>query len=128
MRAGENAKDKLLLRPRQAIRGVALAFSILLGIALFFACRTQTLPPPNEIPEDYHGLFLAVIKSFGKRTYYIGSDAHWAYFQTKGEELLTPTYRKVEKWRLALPKTFPYAQETPYEIQQTNFAGVDFKR
>jgi hypothetical protein len=110
---------------RHPIRNITLAVLVLLCVVFFFACRTPTPPPTSQFTNDWTGLFLAVTKSFGKRTYYIGSDERWTYFQTKGEELFTPTYRKVEATRMSLPRTFPFAQGTPYLIQLTNFVGYE---
>lgn len=108
---------------RHLIRNITLTVLVLLCAVFIFACRTPTPPPSSQIANDLSGLFLVVTKRFGARTYYIGSDEQWAYFQTKGEAAFAPTYRKVEASHMRLPRTFPFAQGTPYLIQSTNFVG-----
>ena len=93
-------------------------------VAIFSACALalsgccSATPPtrPNDVPEDESGLFYAVIKPFGKRSYYLGSDGQWAYFETCGEALVGPIYRKVQGTRVSLPKTFPLSHGKPYEV------------
>jgi hypothetical protein len=107
---------------RQAIRNISIAGSILICAILFFGCRTPTPPPTSQFRDDWTGLFLAVTKSFGTHTYYIGSDDRWSYFRTKHEEsLFTPTYRKVETSQMKLRRTFPFCQGKPYRIQLSDF-------
>ena len=110
---------------RHFIRNITLAVLVLLCPVFIFACRTST-PQTSQFRDDWKGLFLAVTKSFGSSTYYIGSDEQWAYFQTKREEsMFTPTCRKVEASQMSLPQTFLFAQGTPYLIQVTNFVGYE---
>jgi hypothetical protein len=99
---------------------------ITLCVLLLSACRTPAPPPASSFTADWSGLFLAVTKSFGTRTYYVGSDNQWAYFETQFEDsLVTPTYRKVETSRMHLPQTFPLGQGKPYRIYLTNFVGYE---
>jgi hypothetical protein len=110
---------------RRVRRKIILVFSILVCGVLIFACHTPTPPPTSQFRDDPTGLFLAVTKSFGTRTYYIGSDDKWSYFRTKFEEsLLTPTYRKVETSSMTLRRTFPFLQGKPYQIHLADF-GYD---
>ena len=107
---------------RRVIRNFILALLILLCGMFFFGCHTPTPPPTSQFRDDQTGLFLAVTKSFGVRTYYIGSDDKWSYFRTKFEEsLFTPTYRKVETSRMSLRRTFPFRQGTPYRVDLAEF-------
>ena len=107
---------------RHVPRKIILGFSILLCGVLFVACHTPTPPPTSQFREDWTGLYLAVTKNFGLRTYYIGSDDKWSYFQTKFEEsVFTPTYRKVETSRMGLRRKFPFLQGKPYQIKLTDF-------
>jgi hypothetical protein len=101
--------------------------TVLLSLCLaFFSDAVASPPPANKFNDDWTGLFLAVTKSFGARTYYVGSDDHWSYFETKFEDsLFTPTYRRVEASRMHLPRTFPLWQGKPYRIELKNFAGYD---
>jgi hypothetical protein len=79
-----------------------------LCVALCLVCCTVTHARASSFREDWLGLFLAVTKSFGARTYYVGSDDQWAYFETQFEDsLVTPMYRKVAASRMHLPRTFP---------------------
>ena len=110
---------------RHFVRNITLAVLVLLCSVFIFACRTST-PQTSQVRDDWTGLFLAVTKSFGTSTYYIGSNEQWAYLQTKREEsVFTPTYRKVEASRMSLPRTFPFAEGTSYLIQLTNFVGYE---
>jgi hypothetical protein len=110
---------------RHTARNISIAGSILICAILFFGCRTPTPPPTSSFQNDWTGLFLTVTKSFGvTRTYYIGSDNEWSYFETKGELLFTPTYRKVETSQMKLRRTFPFCQDKPYRIQLSDF-GYD---
>jgi hypothetical protein len=103
--------------PAALIRG-----SIVICAILFFGCCTPTPAPTGQFRDDWVGLFLAVTKSFGTRTYYIGSDDKWSYFETKFEEsLFTPTHRKVETSHMRLRRTFPFRQGTPYRVELTDF-------
>ncbi len=97
-----------------------------LCVVFFLACCAAAPPPASDFRDDWLGLFRAVTRSSGVRTYYLGSDAHWAYFETKFEDsLVTPKYRKVEASRMHLPRTFPLGQGKPYRIELSNFAGYE---
>jgi hypothetical protein len=113
---------------RYFIKKITIGLSILLCGVLFLACRTPTPPQTSQFSEDWTGLYLAVTKSFGVRTYYIGSDDKWSYFETKFEEsLVRPTYRKVETSQMKLSRTFPFCQGDPYRIKLSDFV-YDEKR
>jgi hypothetical protein len=110
---------------RHVSRKIILGLAISLCAIFLFGCLTPTPPPTSQFRDDWLGLFLAVTKSFGTRTYYLGSDDKWSYFRTKYEEsLVTPTYRKVETSRMSLHQTFPFLRGKPYRIQLTDF-GYD---
>jgi len=112
---------------RRVSKIIALGSSVLLCGLLLFACRTPAAPPTSQFSDDWTGLFLTVTKSFGVRTYYIGSDDKWSYFQTRFEKsLVTPTYRKVETSRMSLRRTFAFREGAPYRIELTDF-GHDYK-
>ena len=97
-----------------------------LCMMLFLACRAGAPPPASDFRDGWLGLFRAVTRSSGARTYYVGSDAHGAYFETKFEDsLVVPTYRKVEASRMHLPRTFPLGQGKPHRIEVSNFAGYE---
>lgn len=71
-----------------ASRRACLTAAIAACVVLISGCRTPAPPPASQINDDWVGLFLAVTKSFGTRTYYIGSDNKWSYFQTNFESCL----------------------------------------
>jgi hypothetical protein len=107
---------------RQALRTTAL---VALYAMLFSACRTA-VPPVENIRDDGTGLFLAVTKSFGTSTYYVGSEGKWAYFKTNREDsFFRPTFRKVLASHMHLPRTFPLSQGKPYRIYLDNFVGYE---
>ena len=110
---------------RYARRNIVIATSILICTGLVVACRTQKPPPSSQFSDDWTGLFLAVTKSFGTRTYYIGSDDRWSYFQTDFERsMVTPTYRKVQTSTMRLRRTFPVGHGAPYRVELIDF-GCD---
>ena len=99
---------------------------LLLYAVLFAGCSASPPPSVSHFRDDYVGLLFAVGQSFGIRTYYVGSDEQWAYFETPLEEsLITPTYRKVQTSQMHLPQTFPLGQGKPYRIYMTNFVGYE---
>ena len=107
------------MRMRHAAKNSFLAGLVVVCGILFFACRTTTLPPPSEFRDDWTGLFLSVTKSFGVvRTYYVGSDDRWSYFDCRGD---SPRYRKTETSRMRLRRTFPFRQGTPYLLELVDF-------
>jgi hypothetical protein len=100
-----------------------------LCVVFFLACCAAAPPPASDFRDDWLGLFRAVTRSSGARTYYVGSDAHWVYLETKFEDsLVAPTYRKVEASRMHLPRTYPLGQGKPYRIEVSNFAGYEGAR
>jgi hypothetical protein len=107
----------------------AAIFSILASIILACGCSTTRLPPTSAFKDDWPGLFHSVSLNIGdvSRTYYLGSDDNWSYFETT-EEYSMPTYRKVETSSMVLPRTFPFGQEKPYQIQLNDFVGHNQKR
>jgi hypothetical protein len=106
-----------------ASRRACLTAAIAACVVLISGCRTPAPPPASQINDDWVGLFLAVTKSFGTRTYYIGSDNKWSYFQTNFEEsLFTPTYRKVHTSSMRLRRTFLVQQGAPYRVELSDFA------
>jgi len=107
------------------VRRSTLIFCSLCVTFLLTSCTTAP-PPASNFRDDWVGLFLAVTKSFGTRTYYVGSDVHWAYFETPSEDsLFTPTYRKVEASRLHIARPFPLDQGKPYRIELRDFVGYE---
>jgi hypothetical protein len=111
----------MLRAGRRAFLAAAIAgyFSLLSG------CHTSALTPASQFRDDWKGLFLAVTKGFGARTYYVGSDETWSYFQTRFENsIITPTYRKVMTSQMRLRRTFPFRQSEPYLVELSDF-GCD---
>ena len=101
-------------------------FTAVLLLSAAWTTAYAARPTPSDFRDDWTGLFLAVTKSFGIPTYYVGSDKRWAYFETKFEQsLFTPTYRKVAESRMRLPRIFPLWQGKAYRIRLTNFAGYE---
>src|SRR5437588_6608065 len=98
---------------RRALKLLIPASLVLVCGVLLFACRTPTPPPASQFRDDWTGLFIAVTKSFGEHTYYLGSDDEWAYFRSGS---ISPAYRKVQAARMSLPRTFAFAQGTTYSI------------
>ena len=92
-----------------------------------FACTScASHPTAEQFKADWPDLFLAVSKPFGSRTYYLGSDDHWAYFETKGEDsLYVPNYRKAESSRVKLTHTFRLWGGKPYRVDVQSFAGYE---
>jgi hypothetical protein len=96
-------------------------------VLTWIACTScASHPPAEQFKADWPGLFLAVSKPFGSRTFYLGSDDHWAYFETKDEDsLFVPNYRKVEPSRVKLTQTFPLWSGKPYRVNVQSFAGYE---
>jgi hypothetical protein len=91
-------------------------------VVIICGCRGSTPPPAGQYGDDWTGLFLAVTKSFGARTYYTGSDDSWSYFQTDFEKsILTPTCRKVRTSSMKLRRTFPIGQGARYVVELSDF-------
>jgi hypothetical protein len=112
---------------RYAMRKLVFIFLVLLAAAILYGCSTSKPPPTSAFQNDWTGLFLTVTKSFGvTRTYYLGSDNEWSYFETKGELLFTTTYRKVETSQMKLRRAFPFCEDKPYRIELRDF-GYDQK-
>jgi len=99
-----------------------LASAIAGCVVIICGCRAPTQPRGAQYTDDWKGLFLAVTKSFGARTYYVGSDDVWSYFQTNFEKsIFTPTYRKVRTSSMKLRRTFPIAQGARYLVEVSDF-------
>jgi hypothetical protein len=110
---------------RHTCRNASIAASIFIFAILVLGCCTPTPPPSSQFSDDWTGLFLAVTKSLGARTYYIGSDDQWSYFQTEFEKsVFTPTYRKIQTSSVRLRRTFPVRQGVPYRVELSDF-GCD---
>lgn len=78
-----------------------------LCVVFFLASCAAAPPAASNFRQDWLGLFRAVTMSTGARTYYLGSDTHWSYFETNfGDPLIAPIYRKVEVSRMQLPGPF----------------------
>src|SRR6202021_2702159 len=89
-------------------RRAFLAAAIAGCTPLLVGCHTSP-PPASQYGDDWKGLFLAVTKGLGARTYYVGSDDTWSYFQTTFEKsIFTPTYRKVLISQMRLRRAFPF--------------------
>ena len=100
---------------------LALVVVVFLSAILFCGCVTSKPPPTSAFVNDWTGLFLSVTKSYGiVRTYYLGSDDKWSYFESIGD---TPKYRKVETSSMNLQSIFPFPQGKPYRIQLADFQG-----
>ena len=108
---------------RQARLGIiSVALTALFCGLLFFVFQSPSPPNKGEFSNDWTGLFVAVTKGFGGDTYFLGSDAEWAYFRSGR---LGPVYRKVDVSRIRVPTVFEFDEGEPYRINLRNFVGYE---
>ena len=67
----------------------------------------------RRAPENHYELWMGVLKQFGGRVYYVGSDGQFSYF--RGHGVFCDRY-KARTSELRLPRTFPLGKEELYTV------------